>query len=200
MIFKALVVFAALLALAAAQPPAREVAVTFDDLPVAGVGLRRDVPSSRELTAKLLKGIAAHRVPVIAFVNENKLASDDATQTAPDEARVALLSMWLDAGFALGNHSYSHADFNTTPLESFEADVLKGEAVPDATSRHALRGYRFITVERALEDPAYESPDTYTGTGGITWTHRWALTRRMGREFFAGEPEVPAFVAKAAQP
>ena len=62
------------------------------------------------------------------------------------------------------------------------------------------RGYRFITIERALEDPAYKTPDTYTGTGGITWIHRWALTKRMGREFFAGEPEVPAFVAKAAQP
>jgi hypothetical protein len=62
------------------------------------------------------------------------------------------------------------------------------------------RGYRFITIDRALEDPAYRTLDTYTGTGGITWIHRWALTRRMGKEFYAGEPAAPAFVAKAAQP
>jgi peptidoglycan/xylan/chitin deacetylase (PgdA/CDA1 family) len=296
--------------------PVREVAVTFDDLPVAGV-LRRDVPASRELTAKLLKAIAAHRVPTIGFVNEDKLVSDDASPSVPDEARVALLRMWLDAGFELGNHSYSHADFHTTPLESFEADVLTGEAVlrpllkargtvprffrhpflhtgrdlePRARFEQFLadrgykvapvtidneeyvfaaaydrasvrgdadlmkqvaaayvpymeakfeffernsmdmfgremrqillvhanalnadyfgplarmierRGYRFITIDRALEDPAYRTPDTYTGTGGITWIHRWALTRRLGKEFFAGEPAAPAFVAKAAQP
>ncbi len=62
------------------------------------------------------------------------------------------------------------------------------------------RGYRFVPLDRALEDPAYRSADTFTGPGGITWLHRWALTRGVAREFFAGEPEVPGFVAKAAQP
>jgi len=62
------------------------------------------------------------------------------------------------------------------------------------------RGYRFITLDRALEDAAYESPDAYVGGGGITWLHRWALTKGVGKDFFAGEPTVPAFVEKAAQP
>src|SRR4030095_10023230 len=39
------------------------------------------------------------------------------------------------------------------------------------------RGYAFVTLEGALKDPAYRSPDTYTGAAGITWLHRWALTR-----------------------
>jgi peptidoglycan/xylan/chitin deacetylase (PgdA/CDA1 family) len=62
------------------------------------------------------------------------------------------------------------------------------------------RGYRFVSLDRALEDPAYRSADTFTGAGGITWLHRWALTKGVPREFFSGEPDVPAFVAKAAQP
>jgi peptidoglycan/xylan/chitin deacetylase (PgdA/CDA1 family) len=37
--------------------------------------------------------------------------------------------MWLDAGLELGNHTYSHRDLNTTPLEHFEADTLRGEVV-----------------------------------------------------------------------
>ena len=41
---------------------------------------------------------------------------------------------------------------------------------------------------------------TFTGTGGITWIHRWALTKGMSKDFFAGEPDVPEFVAKAALP
>ena len=62
------------------------------------------------------------------------------------------------------------------------------------------RGYAFITLDRALEDPAYRSADTYTGPGGITWLHRWALTQRTAKTFFAGEPDVPGFVAELAKP
>jgi hypothetical protein len=50
----------------------REVAITFDDLPIAGV-LARDIDSSRELTRKLLAGVAVHHLPVIGFVNEDNL-------------------------------------------------------------------------------------------------------------------------------
>jgi len=81
-------------------PSSREVAVTFDDLPVAGV-VRRDVPASRELTATLLRAITAHHVPVVGFVNESKLAGDHGV----DPARIGLLKMWLDAGLELGNHT-----------------------------------------------------------------------------------------------
>jgi peptidoglycan/xylan/chitin deacetylase (PgdA/CDA1 family) len=297
----------------APPPPAREVAVTFDDLPVAGV-LPRDITSSRALTAKLLRAIAARHVPVVAFVNEGQLAGSNGSV---DVDRVALLRRWLDAGVELGNHTHSHADFHTASLADFEADVIKGETttrrlleergrtlrffrhpylhtgrdlvaraaferflaergyriapvtidndeylfagaydrtlhrgdadaarrVADAyvpymeakvayferneqelfgrPIRHVLlvhanmlnaerfgdlaamferRGYRFITLDRALEDPAYASEDTYAGSGGITWIHRWALTRKMPKTFFAGEPDVPAFVADHARP
>jgi len=64
-----------------AQPPQREVAVTFDDLPIAGV-LPRDIASSRTLTDQLLGAIAAHHVPVAGFVNE--VGRHDAVR-APDD-------------------------------------------------------------------------------------------------------------------
>jgi peptidoglycan/xylan/chitin deacetylase (PgdA/CDA1 family) len=292
---------------------AREVAITFDDLPIAGV-LPRDIHSSRELTRKLLAGVAAHHAPAIGFVNEDKLNGADG---AVDPQRVDLLRQWLDAGLELGNHAYSHPDLHLLPLDAFEADVLKGERVtrPLASARgrtlrffrhpflhtgrdletktgferflgdhgyrvapvtidndeyifagaydrsaargdasasrrvadayvpymeakvdffernsrelfgremrqvlliHAnmlnadrfgelaamfeRRGYRFVTLERALEDPAYGSADTYTGAGGITWIHRWALTKKVPKTFFAGEPEVPGAVAELARP
>ena len=306
----------AALAGAAAQdaaPAECEVAITFDDLPIAGV-LPRDAASSLQLTTSLLRAIAEHHVPVVAFVNENKLHTADG---AVDPERVALLERWLDAGVELGNHGYSHLDLHATPLDQFEADVVRGEAITrplaeargrrlrffrhpflhtgrdletrarfdrflaahgyrvapvtidndeylfagaydraaargarkDAARvaaayvpymeakvvyfernardlfgraiRHVLlvhanmlnaerfgdlaamferRGYRFITLDRALEDPAYRSEDGYVGSGGITWIHRWALTKRLPKTFFAGEPETPAFVADLARP
>jgi peptidoglycan/xylan/chitin deacetylase (PgdA/CDA1 family) len=106
------------------QKQNREVAVTFDDLPIAGV-LSHDPVSSRAITSTLLAAITAHHIPAVGFVNEGKLHRD----RGADAKRVDLLRMWLDAGLELGNHTYSHLDLNSTPLPAFEEDVLRGEAV-----------------------------------------------------------------------
>ena len=111
--------FAAALAVGArGAQAAHEVAITFDDLPIAGV-LPRDAASSLELTTKLLRAMTAHHVPVVAFVNENKLHSADG---AVDPERVVLLQRWLDAGVELGNHGYSHLDLHATPLDQFDTE------------------------------------------------------------------------------
>jgi peptidoglycan/xylan/chitin deacetylase (PgdA/CDA1 family) len=60
------------------------------------------------------------------------------------------------------------------------------------------RGYAFVSLDQALSDSAYRSRDTYTGPAGISWLHRWALTRGLRGSVFAGEPEVPAAIAAAA--
>jgi peptidoglycan/xylan/chitin deacetylase (PgdA/CDA1 family) len=57
------------------------------------------------------------------------------------------------------------------------------------------RGYRFVTLERALEDQAYALPDEYAGEEGISWLQRWALARGLGDEVLDGEPDPPRFVA-----
>jgi hypothetical protein len=38
------------------------------------------------------------------------------------------------------------------------------------------RGYQFITLEDALGDPVYSSPDDYVGEG-TGWLDHWAITR-----------------------
>ncbi|MBV8518049.1 MAG: hypothetical protein JO197_11675 [Acidobacteria bacterium] len=46
-----------------------------------------------------------------------------------------------------------------------------------------------------MQHPAYrKSVDGYTGAGGITWLHRWAITEGRDRAIFAGEPRVPHWV------
>jgi peptidoglycan/xylan/chitin deacetylase (PgdA/CDA1 family) len=60
------------------------------------------------------------------------------------------------------------------------------------------RGYRFITLDEALKDSAYSSADTFTGAAGISWIHRWAITRGVVKDFFKGEPTTPEFVMKLA--
>jgi peptidoglycan/xylan/chitin deacetylase (PgdA/CDA1 family) len=60
------------------------------------------------------------------------------------------------------------------------------------------RGYKFISLDEALTDKAYTSPDDYAGNSGITWIHRWAITAGKNDEFFRGEPRTPDFVLKEA--
>lgn len=107
----------------------RAVAVTFDDLPATAAGMvANDVASLTAMTRTLLNAVRRHRVPAVGFVNEGKLFHPGAA-AGDAEGRIAVLRMWLNAGLELGNHTYSHRDLNRTPLDDFQADVIRGEAV-----------------------------------------------------------------------
>ena len=92
-------------------PPARLVALTFDDRPYVAVGSSY-LPPAQRVTSSLLKILVSHRAPAIGFVNEVQLRS-----SVDREARIALLRQWIDRGMLLGNHTYSHPDFNTVSVE-----------------------------------------------------------------------------------
>ena len=99
----------------------RTVAVTIDDLPT----VRGETAERRQrITDGLLAHLAAHRIPAIGFVNEQKMG-----EPAPHPDQVAMLERWLDAGLELGNHTYSHPSLFETPLADFQDDVLRGERV-----------------------------------------------------------------------
>src|SRR5574340_203288 len=110
---------------AAAQMPAQHaVSITFDDLPYTAVPA--DDPATLDsMTHRLLQHLQTAQVPAVGFVNEAKLIRDG----QPDPERVELLRRWLKAGFELGNHTYSHPSLNRVPLDVFQADLLRGEAV-----------------------------------------------------------------------
>jgi peptidoglycan/xylan/chitin deacetylase (PgdA/CDA1 family) len=46
-------------------------------------------------------------------------------------------------------------------------------ALADALVR---RGYRFVPLEHALQDPAYRLPDEFVGAPGNSWFNHWELT------------------------
>lgn len=284
----------------------RQIAITIDDLPV--VSTRTDLKNRQNITRKLLAQIKHERVPVIGFVNENKLYNGDKV----DNDQVALLKMWLNASLELGNHTFSHHSLNTISLTDYEADLLRGEIVTkqllgergrsiryfrhpflqtgrtmeikqafgDFLKAHGYtiapvsidngdyifsraydnafdkgdkatmkkvgaayvpymeskleywekqstklfgreinqillihanfinsdhlgdlirmfrrRGYEIVDLDTALRDKAYQLPDEYVGSAGISWLHRWALAK--GRQYVEpNEPKVPDFVLK----
>ncbi|SFS07653.1 Polysaccharide deacetylase [Stenotrophomonas maltophilia] len=295
----------------------RRIAVTIDDLPWARVDtiLPADLQARH---AALMAQLRQADVPVVGFVNENKLEVDGQVQPA----RVQMLRDWLDAGYGLGNHTYSHMDLNARGVAAFQQDFLRGEQVlrpllaergqrpqwmrhpylragrtaeeraamdgffrdhgyrvapvtvdngewvwafayanvmneqPPSAAREATlaqlrrgyvpymlnkldyyerqsqtllgyalpqvwlmhanelnaatfaelvaatrrRGYRFITLEEAMRDPAYaRGAEGYNGRYGPSWLHRWAMAENKPKDFYAGEPVVPAWVMTLAK-
>jgi len=154
---------AALLALTlatmyAADSPHRQVAITIDDLPLGGADPTPcTLDNVRRMTAKLLRPFAEEKIPVIGFVNAGRCE-----QIAPRGLR-EILDMWLDAGADLGNHTYSHPNINRTPLDEYEADILRGEpavrealAARDKTLRYFRHPFLFTgpnpAIKQALAD------------------------------------------------
>ena len=64
--------------------------------------------------------------------------------------------------------------------------------------RLAEGGYEYVSLTEALQDPVYDLPDTFVGAGGITWLHRWAISRNVDPKMLLGEPETPDYVLKLA--
>ena len=108
--------------LAQAPPTARRVAITIDDGPV--VGEMTDLVRFQRVSAGLIGSLAAERVPATIFVNERQL-----NVAGQRDARAAVLEQWLDAGFDLANHTYSHPSLNKVPLWQFADEVVKGEVI-----------------------------------------------------------------------
>ena len=78
------------------------------------------------------------------------------------------------------------------------ANALNADAVGSLARMFQRRGYEFISLDQALEDPAYKLEDTYTGQAGMTWLHRWAITQGKNG-IFAGEPTVPEWIERAGR-
>jgi len=79
------------------------------------------------------------------------------------------------------------------------SNALNARAFNTLATMLERRGYSFVSLEQALADPAYRTADTYAGSGGISWIHRWALSAGRTKPFFDGEPPVPDWVTSASQ-
>jgi peptidoglycan/xylan/chitin deacetylase (PgdA/CDA1 family) len=156
---------------AAARPtaPAREIAITFDDLPAVSVA-RGDTASLAVFTDRLLLNFSTHQVPVVGFVNEGKLTVPGEGLEG-QEARLGLLRRWLSKGFELGNHTYSHRSLNELAIEEFEADVVRGEpataALMGAHGRR-LRYFRHPFLQVGLDLDKRRAFEAWLGARGYT--------------------------------
>ena len=290
---------------AGAQTSTRTMAVTIDDLPYVRMGDGAYLTGAQPATAKILSTLKKYKVQAVAFVNERQLEYGNQR-----EARIALLREWVQSGMTLGNHTYSHPDFNRLTVEQFEEEIAKGDAVSrqlmksrgpyqlyfrhpmthtgdtaekkeaiekflaargykvtphtiensdfifnvpyayaiqkgdtelakrlreayldftfaatefaekispqlfgreipqtllihsndlnadcldEMLRRFAERGYKFVTLDKAMADPAYQTKDTLVSKFGPTWFFRWSKSKGLNLDFSA-DPNPPKWV------
>ena len=77
------------------------------------------------------------------------------------------------------------------------ANFINSDYFDDIAKMLKKREYKFVTLENALTDEAYQLPDNFVKRNGISWLHRWALDKGKGN-VLPDEPKMPDFVLKAA--
>jgi len=147
----------------AAKAPDRQVAITIDDLPAGNNTL--PAAAITEMTTKLLTTLRDQKVPVVGFVNEKKLY-----HFGEVEERIKVLRMWLDYGFELGNHTYSHSSLNKVGLAAWEDDIVQGENVTS-----------LLMAEHKMKLRYFRHP--YLDTGRDLQTRRKAEAFLVGRGY-----------------
>ena len=119
----AVLLFTTLVSFGQNSSSGKAISITIDDLPAASANAMTG-PEIIDMTQELLATLRERHVPAVGFVNERKLF-----KFGEVDDRIKALSLWLDSGFELGNHSYSHMSLNQVGLKSWEEDVVRGETV-----------------------------------------------------------------------
>lgn len=77
------------------------------------------------------------------------------------------------------------------------ANPLNADYMDEVAAMIRERGYSFIPIDQALDDPAYDLPDRYIGPRGHSWLQRWAITQGMDP---GSEPRAPEWLEQVAYP
>jgi peptidoglycan/xylan/chitin deacetylase (PgdA/CDA1 family) len=154
------------------------VAITVDDLPAHG-----DMPpgvTRAEIAKSMTETFKAKGVPgVYGFVNANRPEAD--------QVKEEVLKIWTDAGFPLGNHTYTHIDLNAATPQEFEAEIVANEPTLQqfmgTRDWHWLR-YPFLhegdtlekrhAVREYLQEHGYKVAQVTLDFGDYAWNNPYA--------------------------
>jgi hypothetical protein len=71
-------------------------------------------------------------------------------------------------------------------------NLLNSECLDALFTQIEHRGYKFISLDQGLADPAYSTVDNYVGATGISWLLRWRVA--LGQPVNSQQgPEPPAW-------
>lgn len=78
------------------------------------------------------------------------------------------------------------------------ANSLNAHVMPAMLEMFSKRGYSVVSLEKAMSDAAFATPDTWVGRFGPSWLYRWA--RAAGKKVSdSTEPELPTWMRELYQ-
>lgn len=161
----------------------------------------RDLQTRREAEAFLM-GRGYHIAPVTLDAWDWMSAGvyDDAKKRGDTAAQQEVVSAYL----AYHAEVFEYYEKLSKDLMGYEpkqilllhANQLEAEHIGELLDMIRKRGYRFITLEDALNDGAYSLPDSYVGEEGTNWIDHWAITRGQPPQ---GSPSFPQKILDMAK-
>ena len=99
----------------------KEIAITIDDLPFVGTNsaTKGNLTRAHDRFHKILDYLVEAHIPATGFVIANSIAS----------GQWQLLEDFRNAGFGLGNHTYSHANLNRMSADRYIAEIAKADKI-----------------------------------------------------------------------
>lgn len=79
----------------------------------------------------------------------------------------------------------------------FHVNRLNADLMDQLLAIFEAKHYRFVSLDAAQSDPAYETPDTFVTPNGWMWGYRWAKERKVTVDGSL-ETEPPAWISKYA--
>lgn len=99
----------------------REISITMDDLPL--VASRMDTPGNKQRSidrfTQIVQTFQKYKVPATGFVIAGAI----------ERGQWAFLEQFHQAGFMLGNHTYSHYNLNQMSAEKYIADLDRADKI-----------------------------------------------------------------------
>lgn len=73
--------------------------------------------------------------------------------------------------------------------------LLNADTIEEVLALFEQRGYRFVSLAEAVNDPAYAVPETYITKYGPMWGYRWAQEKHVNVDG-RNEPDPPAWIGQ----
>jgi peptidoglycan/xylan/chitin deacetylase (PgdA/CDA1 family) len=88
---------------------------------------------------------------------------------------------------------------NISHILLLHASLLNSDCVDLLATMFEKNQYEFISLDKALQDEAYQTTVTVFSDWGISWIDRWALSQGKEGDFFKDEPVTPEYIKTLAE-
>lgn len=117
----------------------RRISITVDDIPSVTYGLENSALNA-EITEKLILAFDKNKISVTGFAVEGQLYKNSEL----DSTKVEILRSWFEHGQELGNHTFSHLNFNKVGQKTFFSDILKGQEISKSLAENYGKPFKYF--------------------------------------------------------